>query len=444
MERPRQRTLAKILLVAEAFFGGFYVSITRGLFVPMMAYSGYRLDVLSAVLVPTGLGGILLAHELYRKPGSVTRKFRTLLLSTHISERILWLLPPFLLSNPYLLSLDYLAGNAVSVLVSILLGVLIYSLFSTREIIEVSVHRSAAGAAASILGSLFMTFITTIQPVPAAYVTSYVTAFLAGLVSSATLVLVPGTPPALPEGEGTTMLHEEARIKGNVVFIVLTFLFAGSNLVGIAWSPLLRQLGAPVYITLALSVAGNVGGLVGAYFWRSYRGYLIAIASNAFLTALIPYVPYPPAHVAISFMTSLTFAGANLLGMQVFAELNERLGRVRASAFLVSANYAGLLVASVFSSLGFLTPFSGLIFAAFLKLVGVLLAMLAIPETAIIPERRAYEYSRMIYSTSVLGYTFTVQASRELLKTTVEALALAALLTLLYIIYRLSWVIVGL
>ncbi|QOJ78623.1 hypothetical protein IG193_07650 [Infirmifilum lucidum] len=444
MERPKQRTLAKILLVAEAFFGGFYVSITRGLFVPMLAYSGYRLDVLSAVLVPTGLGGILLAHELYRKPGSITRKFRSLLLSTHVSERILWLLPPVLLSSPYLLSLDYLAGNVVSVLVSILLGILIYSLFPTREIIEVSVHRSAAGAAASILGSLFMTFVTAVQSAPMAYVTSYVTAFLAGLVSSATLILTPGIPQALPERERTVTPHEEARIRGNVVFIVLAFFFAGSNLVGIAWSPLLRQLGAPVYIPLALSVAGNVGGLVGAYFWRSYRGYLVAIALNALVTALIPYVAYPPAHVALSFAASLTFAGANLLGMQVFAELNERLGRVRASAFLVSANYAGLLVASAFSSLGFLTPFSGLVLAAFLKLVGVLLAMFAIPETAVIPERRAYEYSRMIYSTSILGYTFTVQASRELLKTSIEALALAALLTLLYIIYRLSWIIVGL
>ncbi|UNQ73959.1 hypothetical protein [Infirmifilum sp. NZ] len=444
MERSNQRTLAKILLVAEAFFGGFYVSITRGLFVPMMAYSGYRLDALSAVLAPTGLGGILLAHELYRNPRRVTGRFRALLLTAHVAERVLWLLPPLLLSNPYLLSADYLAGNIVSVLVSMSLGILIYTLFPTREVIEVSVHRSAAGAAASILGSLYMTFITAVQQAPTSYLISYLTAFLAGLVSSITLLLTPNVPASIQEAVEAAPPHEEAKIKGSVVFIVLIALFAGSNLVGIAWSPLLKQMGAPVYVPLALSVAGNLGGLVGAYFWKSYRGYLVAIAINAFLTALIPYIPYPPAHVAISFMTSLTFTGANLLGMQVFAELNERLGRVRASAFLVSANYAGLLVASLISASSILTPFSGLILAAFLKLIGVLMAMLAIPETAVIPERRAYEYSRMIYSTSVLGYTFTVQASREFFKTSLEALALAALITLLYVIYRLSWLIVGL
>lgn len=443
MHKTAQSMLPKVLLVIEAFFGGFYVSITRGLFVPMMAYSGYKLNTLSLALLPTGLGGLLLAHTLYKSPDSTTSRFRALLLSSHFTERILWLLPPFLLSNPYVLSIDYLAGNLVSVVVSLLLAVLIYSIFSTKDIIEVSVHRSAAGAAASILGSMFMTYLSAVQQAPTAYITSYLTAFLAGLVSTGALLLLPNIPATIKEERIEKRVEEEAKIKGSVVFIVLTFLFAGSNLVGIAWSPLLLQLGAPVYISLALSISGNIGGLLGAYLWKSYRAYLLAISLNSLFTGMIPYIPYPSVHVIISFLTSLTFAGANLLGMQVFAELNNKLGRVRASAFLTGANYAGLLLASGISALGILTPFTGLLIAAAFKLVGVLLAMLAIPETAVIPERRAYEYSRLIYSTSTIGYTFTVQASKEFLKFTVETLALALLLTLLYIIYRLSWIILG-
>ncbi|MEZ0346774.1 MAG: hypothetical protein ABWK01_09500 [Infirmifilum sp.] len=435
--------LPKALLVIEAFFGGFYVSITRGLFVPMMAYSGYDLSKLSLIFVPTGFGGILLAHQLYTNPEAATSRFRSLLLVTHLSERILWLLPPFLISNPYILSLDYLAGNMVSVTVSILLGVLIYSIFSKKEVVEVSVHRSAAGAAASLLGSFFMTYLSAVQTAPYSYIVSYTTAFLAGLVSTGALLLLPTIPFKIQELSSGGKAEKEAKIKGSVVFIVLAFLFAGSNMVGLAWSPLLLHLGAPVYISLALTLSGNIGGLVGAYLWRSYRSYLIAISINSFLTALIPYIPYPEVHIFISFLTSLTFAGANLLGMQVFAELNTSLGRVRAAAFLTGANYAGLLLASLISSMGVLSPFTGLLVAGLLKLLGLLMAMLAIPETAIIPERRAYEYSRLIYSTSALGYFFTVQASREFMKFMLETLALTLLLTILYIIYRLSWIIMG-
>jgi hypothetical protein len=443
MPETSKHILSKILLVVEAFFGGFYVSITRGLFVPMMVYSGYNLDMVSMALLPTGLGGLLLAHTLYKRPEAATSRFRIMLLSTHFFERVLWLLPPFFLYNPYLLSLNYLAGNLVAVMVGLLIGVLIYSIFSIDDVIEVSVHRSAAGAAASILGSSFMTYLSAVQKAPGIYYVLYITAFLAGLVSTGSLLLLPNVPGKIKEERVEKKLEEEAKIKGSVVFLVLTLFMAGGNLVGMAWSPLLRQLGAPLYIPLALTFAGNIGGLIGAYLWRSYRAYLVAIALNSLLTGLIPYIWFPPIHVGMSFLTSLTFMGANLLGMQVFAEINNKLGRVRAAAFLTGANYAGLLLASSTLALGIFTPFVSMLLAALLKMIGVIMAMLVIPETAVVPERRAYEYSRLIYSTSTMGYTFTVQASKEFLKFAVETLALALLLTLLYVMYRLSWMIAG-
>ncbi|MEM0295677.1 MAG: hypothetical protein QW221_05895, partial [Candidatus Korarchaeum sp.] len=63
-------------LVLEAFLGGFYVSVTRGLFVPMLSYSGYSVELLSRVLLPTSIGGILVSLGLYTKPGMLTDSFK--------------------------------------------------------------------------------------------------------------------------------------------------------------------------------------------------------------------------------------------------------------------------------------------------------------------------------------------------------------------------------
>jgi len=164
---------------------------------------------------------------------------------------------------------------------------------------------------------------------------------------------------------------------------------------------------------------------------------------NALLTAVIPFVRTPEAHPLISLTTSFTFMGANLLGMQLFAQLSRRLGRVKASVFSSSAGYLGLLLSTTLSVAVRMPPSAALLAAAVLKLLAVVVAMLAIPETAVVPERRVYEYSRLVYSTSLYGYTFTVQASREFLKTVLEMLAAVALITLIYLVYRLTALLVG-
>jgi len=55
----------------------------------------------------------------------------------------------------------------------------------------------------------------------------------------------------------------------------------------------------------------------------------------------------------------------------------------------------------------------------------------------------AYGYSRLLYSSSVLGYTFTVDTSKRIVKLTVEILAISVLLVLLYFIYRVVGFIIG-
>jgi MFS family permease len=437
-----EENIAKLLLVIEAFLGGFYVSITRGLFIPMITYSGYTIDNMALILFPTGLSGSLLSLLIYRYSEGLTRRFRILTLSTHVFERVAWFLLPLMLGNVALISLTYTLGNLVSALVSILMGALIYSYFSSLEdVIKVAVWRSAAGAVASLLGSLFMTFVSYAYNPPESYLISYFVAFVIGFGSSIALILVPRFPSQVMERRQEPPL--EVMIRGHLAFLVLTFMLAGSNLVGLSWTPFLRNLGAPIYITLALSITGNLGGTVGSFLFKDYKSYMAGLLTNTMLTALIPFINYPYIHVGLSFLTSLTFTAANLLAMQIFAEVNSRMGRLKASAFMVAGNYAGLLIASLVALILVKSPPTGLALSAVLKLLAAILVLIAIPETAIIPERKAYEFSKLIYSISLTGFVFTVQASKEFLKTFFEALSMVLLALLLYIIYKLAYLIIG-
>ncbi|MCS7103472.1 MAG: hypothetical protein NZ992_06295, partial [Candidatus Korarchaeum sp.] len=82
--------IKRVALVLEAFLGGFYVAVTRGLFVPMLTYSGYSVELLSKVLLPTSISGILISLALYSKPSVLTSSFKYSLVSLHIVERIVW------------------------------------------------------------------------------------------------------------------------------------------------------------------------------------------------------------------------------------------------------------------------------------------------------------------------------------------------------------------
>lgn len=430
----------RVALVLEAFLGGFYVAVTRGLFVPMLAYSGYSVDLISKVLLPTSVGGILASLALYRKPEILTGSFKYSLLLLHVAERIAWFSLPFLVRDALTLATAYLLANIISAVVSISIASLIFSIFPAEEVMEVSVQRSAASSAASLIGSLFITYVSAAVEPPQSYYFSYTTAMLIGLSSSLSLLLIPSIPSMISEASSET---EEVRIRSSIAIIVMSLMLAGANMVGISWSPFLKEIGAPVYLAVSLSITGNLGGAIGSYLWRGYRGYAIAMLLNTLATLLIPFVHIAAYHVGISFLTSLTFIGANLLGMQIFSEVSKKLGRVRASAYLTSSNYLGLLLATLLSIAWPLEPSQTLILAGFIKLSGLVLTLLAVPEAAVIPARRAYELSRMLYSTSLLGYSFTLQASKEFFKMMVAVLSLAALLVVLYIIYRVSSLILG-
>jgi len=155
------------------------------------------------------------------------------------------------------------------------------------------------------------------------------------------------------------------------------------------------------------------------------------------------FITWPQVHLLLSFLASMTFLGVNLLATSIYARYVKVLGVVKASMFLTSANAVGLFVASFITSFITSEPTTAIIFSTIFRVLALMVALLAIPETAVVPPTTAYEFGRVVYSSSVLGYTFTVETSKNMIRFTVEVLALAFLLTFLYFIYRIAGFIVG-
>jgi len=77
-------------------------------------------------------------------------------------------------------------------------------------------------------------------------------------------------------------------------------------------------------------------------------------------------------------------------------------------------------------------------------LISIVLAFLTIPEVAVVPEHAARTYSYLIYSSSLIGYSYAVETSKETIFLSLRLLALAAILILLYILYRFLFFLAGL
>lgn len=431
---------AKLLMVLEAFFGGFYVAVTRNLFIPMLAYSGYSLQLLSTVTFVAAAASIAISYAIFQRPEMVMGRVKQKLLAVHALERVFWVSLPFMLADPNLMAVAYASAQATTILVGILLNVAMLSVFSGIDFVELGVKRMAANFVASILGTLFITCTTAILPPPESYYVAYVSAVLVGL--SATVMVAMYAVPDKVDISTQPEPPEEVKIKKVNTFVFLALMYAGGNLVGIAWSPLLKKLGAPVYMAVALSLAASVGGIIGSHLWRGYRRYALAVTINSALTAVIPFVPWAPTHIMLSALATMTFIGTDLIAMSIYSKYVAMLGVVKASTLLTTANYLGLFCASL---LGYTMTDPRLIFivAAGFKFAALAVALLAIPETAIVPPTMAYEYGRLIYSSSVIGYTLSRESLKQAIRLALEALAFAILITLLYFIYRLATLILG-
>jgi hypothetical protein len=428
-------------MVFEALFGGFYIAVSRNLFVPMLAYSGYSLQLLSFVTLGAASASVFISYLIYNRPRLVGEGLRNKLLAFHALERFIWAILPFTLNSPDLMIITYTLAQLITIPVNVLLNVAMFTQYSEADFVDLTVKRTAAGSATSILGMVFTTFIAAEVAAPDSYFIAYLTASLVGL--TATAALIPYKIPAKVDMDIESKPSEEVEVKKVNTFLLFVFILVGGNLLGLAWSPLLKDLGAPVYVAVSLSLAGSVGGVIGPYLWKSYRQYLVAIVANVSVSISIILIRWAPAHLLVSLLMSMTFMGANLLATSIYSRYVKSLGMIKASTFLTGANAVGLFIASLISSFITQDPSVAVMFSTGFRALALAIALLAIPETAVVKSSVAYGYSRLLYSSSVMGYTFTVDRSKGIIKLTVEVLVLSLLLTLLYFIYRIIGFIIG-
>jgi hypothetical protein len=430
----------RILMAVEAFFSNFYVAITRNLFIPMLTYQNYSLYLIFYVNLAAALLSILISYLIYVRSSLVSSSVRFRLLIMHVCERVLWMILPFIVGFPNLLLVMYALSQAIAIPVSILMNLAVFLSFRNEELIDVNILRSAVGSAASILGSLFIVYTTATVKAPDSYYISYVSGALMGLVASLSLLLYPSSALRYSIHQDG-LRSEDVEVRRVNIFIMLIFSLAGANLVGLGWPSLLKKMDTPLYLVTALSLAGSFGGIIGPYLWRGFKKYVYAMAINSVTTLLIFFTPWPPAHLGYSAILSMSFVGFNFIALSIYSKYIVSLGVVEASTLLAVANPIGLLIASL---TGMYIDNLLLIFllASIYKLSALTISLLAIPESAIIPVKTAYGYGRLIYSIGVIGYTFTMETSRQAIRLTLQILALTTLITALYLIYRLANILV--
>lgn len=430
----------KWILILEAVFAGVYISLTRGLFVIYLVSIGYRIEEISLVVFISALASLLISIFLYKRPSFIVKRVKLKLLSFHALERIMWLLIP-MTTTGLLVSALYSAYMIFSVLISTFLAFTIYGSFKEDDIRDVTAKRSAASGVSSILGFalgvLLLAFLVTDQ-------FSYIFPLgsLLGLMSTFLIAFL--NLSHLERASFPQVVEKPEKIFSASSYLVV--FLASSNFLGIVWVPyVMTNLNGPGYLAASMSLAGTLSSIIASLFWRkkAFKTLRFGLALNTLGPLLVWATQWAYLHVPINAYTGFTSTGANFLGTFLFAKHNKWFGAVKSSVLLVILGNIAQLIASPLAillgesySIIFLTIFA-------IKSIAVVLAVLTIPETAVVSEDVASTYSQVLYSNSLLGYRIAVVVSRESILTTLRILALSLVIAGLYLIYRVLWMIMG-
>jgi hypothetical protein len=169
---------SKAILVIEAFFGSLYVTVTRGLFIVMLSYSGYEMSSISMVSLFSAILGVMISYLLYHKQSIIYGKFKLKMVIVHGAERLLWMSLPFFVWNREVTTMLYSLSMAITVPVGVFISSAMMALFKGEELDDLNAKRNVASAAASLLAGIFMTISLALLPAPESYYISYVSAGL--------------------------------------------------------------------------------------------------------------------------------------------------------------------------------------------------------------------------------------------------------------------------
>jgi hypothetical protein len=429
----------KWILIIEAMFAGAYISLTKGLFVIFLVSLGFNIEIISFVVLVSATLSVLFGLLLYRWPFFITSKVKLKLTVFHALERAIWLAIP-LTRDSILISAFYSLYMIFSSFISTFLAFAIYGSLSEGDIRDVTAKRSALGGISSILGFALGVFLLAFLPGGEKFTYIFSLGTFLGFISTFLILFL-----NLSHLEGASIpriIEQPEKIFSASSFFVV--LLTSSNLLGIFWTPyIMNYLNGPDFLAASMSLVGTVSSIIASLAWRkrTLKSLRLGLALNSLGPILIWATRWPVLHVPLSAYTSFTYTGANFLGIVLFANYKRWFGAVRSSVLLVIlGNIAQLLAApiGIFTKESYLLAFS-LVFL--IKIASTLLAVMTIPEIAVVPEDVARTYSRVLFTNSVMGYRMGVEISKESILTTLRLLAFSIVALTLYLIYRVLWIL---
>jgi len=440
---PRARSWSlSLLLVLEIAFAGLYLALTRNLLVIYLTSIGFDVSRISLMFVIATFISSMVSIILYRFPGFVVRRVKLKFLIFHACERIFWI-PIVFFGDLLSIAFLYAVINISSTFLGSFMNLLIYSSFDEAGIRNVTAKRTAAYNVTSIIGSVAAIALLAALPPDLKFVIIFVVGALVGLLSTLMLALA---DMKHIEGAEIPKVVRRPEQMFSISSFFLAFLVSG-NLLGIFWAPyLMNVLNAPDYVAAAMNFAATISSILGSLLWakRSLKTFRIALGMSM-LTPLAAFlISIPVAHVGISAFNGLMGTGASFLGNFLFARYLKEFGAVRSSIMMAVLGNLSQLLATPFGI--FLGQRYMILFASVMAmiLISIVLAFLTIPEVAVVPEHAARTYSYLIYSSSLIGYSYAVETSKETIFLSLRLLALAAILILLYILYRFLFFLAGL
>lgn len=440
---PRARSWSlSLLLVLEIAFAGLYLSLTRNIFVIYLTSMGFDVSGISLIFVIATFISSMVSIILYRFPSFVVRRVKVKFLMFHACERIFWI-PIVFFGDLLSIAFLYAVINISSTFLGSFMNLLIYSSFDEAGIRNVTAKRTAAYNVTSIIGSVAAIALLAALPPDLKFVIIFVVGALVGLLSTLMLALA---DMKHIEGAEIPKVVRRPEQMFSISSFFLAFLVSG-NLLGIFWAPyLMNVLNAPDYVAAAMNFAATISSILGSLLWakRSLKTFRIALGMSM-LTPLAAFlISIPVAHVGISAFNGLMGTGASFLGNFLFARYLKEFGAVRSSIMMAVLGNLSQLLATPFGI--FLGQRYMILFASVMAmiLISIVLAFLTIPEVAVVPEHAARTYSYLIYSSSLIGYSYAVETSKETIFLSLRLLALAAILILLYVLYRFLFFLAGL
>ena len=428
------------LLVAESLFAGAYIALTRGLFLIFLVAVGQDVKGISFVILLSSLLSAIIGLMLYKQPNFLVRKVKQKLCITHFLERVTWFFIP-LTSNLLIVSLLYSLCIIFSSFISTFLTFTIYGLLPEESIKKVTSRRTAAGNISSIIGFALGTFLLAFLQTNGKFIYIFYLGALIGILSTISVLFID-----LSRLEGAKIpagVREPEKIFSTSMFFVI-FLFAG-NLLAIVWTPfLIVKLNSPEYLVALLNLAGTVSSIAASLFWgkRSLKMLRTGFVLNILSPILILTISIPLCHVGISIYNSFAFTAANFLGFFLFAKYNEWFGAVKSSTLIIVIGNIAQFMAAVFGMIIGANYLVSFLLIIVLYMCSIALAVVTVPEIALVPEDLARTYSRVLYRNSMFGYRIAIEISKETIFMIFRLVALTIVFSALYLIYRILWALI--